>query len=84
MTRRVQPTHTSHLLVGHLLRQHDDAAVALDGGGEREADAGVARGRLDDGVARLQHAALLRVLDHAQRDPVLDAAARVEELTFGH
>ncbi len=44
---------------------------------------GIAGGRLDDGRTRLQQTTALRVQDHAQRRPVLDAAAGVEELKFG-
>ena len=41
------------------------------------ADAGVARGRLDDRAARLQAAVGLGRLDHGQRDPVLDRPAGI-------
>lgn len=44
----------------------------------------VSRGGLDDGVSRLQEPVFLSVLHHPQTDPVLDAAASVEELTLGH
>ena len=61
---------------GDLLRRHlvgDDAdeLVALDRGGEREPDAGVPGGRLDDRAPRLELAFRLCGLDHAQPDPVL-------------
>src|SRR5256885_1063299 len=45
-----------------------------------QADAGVAAGGLDDGAAGLQGAGLLGVLDHGQRDAVLDGAAGVAAL----
>ena len=51
--------------------------VALHGGHHGQADAGVARGRLDDRAAGLERAAALGVFDHRQRDPVLDRAAGV-------
>src|SRR5205085_10706979 len=63
-------------LVGH----HEDAAVALDGGADREPDAGVAGGRLDDRAARLQLPFALGRLDHRQPDAVLDRAAGVQVL----
>jgi hypothetical protein len=53
---------------------------SLDGGHEGQADARVARRRLDDDGARSQHAAGLGVLDHGQGDAVLDRAARVGAL----
>ena len=55
----------------------EDEPVALDRADQREADAGVARGRLDDDRAGPEDAARLGVLDHRQGDAVLDAAARV-------
>ena len=67
------------LLVGH----HEDAAIALERGGDREAVAGVAAGRLDDGPARLEEAGALGGLDHRQADAVLDRAAGVEHLQLG-
>ena len=39
---------------------------------------GIAGGRLDDGCARLQQAAPFGVQNHAQRGPILDAAAGIE------
>ena len=47
----------------------------------RKADPRVARGGLDDGGApRRDLAAVLGALDHRERDPVLDGAARVLHL----
>ena len=57
--------------------------VALLRGGEREADAGVAGGRLDDRPARLEQPVALGRLDHREADPVLDRAAGVEVLELG-
>jgi len=39
--------------------------------------------RLNDGVARLERAALLGVLDDGEREAVLDRRERVEELALG-
>lgn len=47
------------------------------------ANARIAARGLDQGVAGLDAAALLGLLDHAQGYPVLDAAAGVEELDLG-
>ena len=67
------------LLVGH----HEDAAVALERRGDRQAVAGVAARGLDDRAARLEQAVALGRLDHRQADAVLDRAARVEHLELG-
>ena len=56
----------------------EDQVVALGRADERERDAGVARGRLDDRVAaRLDPALGLGDVDHRHADAVLDAAGRV-------
>ena len=47
-------------LVGHDTHQ----AIALEGGGDGQPGAGVARGRLDDGRAWVQVASLFGGLDH--------------------
>lgn len=52
-------------------------------GGQCCANVRVAAGGLDEGVAGLDAAALLGLLDHAQGYSVLDAAASVEELDLG-
>ncbi len=77
--RAVRAQHRD-LLLAHLVRHHEDAAVALPGCRDREADAGVAGGRLDDRSARLQLPVALGGLDHREADPVLHRAAGVEEL----
>jgi hypothetical protein len=68
------------LLLGDLVRTGEDAPVALLLGNEREADAGVPRGRLDDRRARTQRPVAFGRLDHRERRPVLHASARVQEL----
>ena len=65
-------------LAAHALGHRDDEVVALRRAHERERDAGVAGGGLDDRApARLDPALGLGRLDHRHADPVLDAAARV-------
>jgi hypothetical protein len=71
------------LLLAHLVRHDEDAAVALSRGRDGEADAGVAGGRLDDRAARLELPVALGLLDHREPDPVLDRAAGVEVLELG-
>ena len=71
------------LLLAHLVGHDEDAAVALAGRCDGEADAGIARGRLDDRAARLQLPLALGLLDHREADPVLDRAAGVEVLELG-
>ena len=72
--------HQPPPLEAHALRHDQDQFVALDRGDHGEADAGIARGRLDDRAAGLQLAALLGVLDHRQRDAVLDRGAGIGAL----
>ena len=60
------------------LGHDDDAAVALHRGDERQRDAGVAAGRLDDhGLPGLDQAVALGRLDHREADAVLHAAGGV-------
>ena len=68
------------LLLTHLVRHHEDAAVTLVCGRDREPDAGVAGGRLDDRPARPEAPVVLGGLDHRDADAVLVRAAGVEEL----
>ena len=67
----------------HGFRHDEDQAVAARGGHEGEGDAGIARGRLDQGAAGLEGAGRLQRVDHADADAVLDAGDRVEELELG-
>ena len=48
--------------------------------GEREADAGITCGRLDDRAARFEQACFRGALDHPDSDPIFDRAAGIEEL----
>ena len=68
------------LLLAHLVGHHEDAAVALDRGRDREPDARVAGGRLDDRAARPEPSLPLGPLDHRQPDPVFHRAAGVQVL----
>ncbi|MNS23716.1 hypothetical protein D3C72_555410 [compost metagenome] len=70
------------LVLAHLVRHHEDAAVALHRGGHGQPDARVAAGGLDDGGAGLDQPALLGLLQHVERGAVLDAAAGVQALGF--
>jgi hypothetical protein len=72
--------HQAPALDAHAVGHDQDQRVALDRRHHRQADAGVARGRLDDGATGFQQAARLGVLDHGQRDAVLDRTARVGAL----
>ena len=80
---RAEGLQQRDLLAAHLVRHREDAAVALQRGDDREAGAGVPRGRLDDRPARLELSLALGRLDHRDRDPVLDRAAGVEEFELG-
>ena len=66
-----------HLLGRHLVGHDQDDAIALGPRHQRQAEAGVAGGRLDHGAAGLQAAVALGGIDHRQADPVLDRAAGV-------
>ena len=72
-----------HLLFRLLVGGGEDALVALDHRGNRQAHAGVARGAFDDGAAGLELAGLLGVLDHLQGHAVLDRVAGVDGLDLG-
>ena len=61
----------------HLVGHHEHHAVALGARDQRQAEAGVAGGGLDDRAAGLQAAVALGGLDHRQADAVLDRAAGV-------
>ena len=76
------PMQRQHLapLDRHRFRHGEDQLVAARGRHEGKADAGVARGRLDQRrLARLDAAVILHVDDHAERDAVLHARQRIEE-----
>ena len=64
------------------LGHRDNKRIAFRGADHGEADAGVAARRLDDGLAGLELAGLLRRLDDPQSQTVLDRAQRVEGLDF--
>ena len=64
----------------HAFGHDQDQLVALDRGDHRQADAGIAAGRLDDRAAGLELAVALGRLDHRQRDAVLDRPAGVGPL----
>ena len=71
------------LVLADLVGAHEDALVALLLGHHRQADAGVAGGRLDDRAAGLQLAGGLGRLDHPAGDAVLHGPAGVEVLHLG-
>jgi hypothetical protein len=77
--------HLQHLtpLDRHAGGHEDLDRIALDLGDRGEGDTGVARRRLDDGLARLETPVLLGLLDHVLRDAVLDRAERVLHLQLG-
>ena len=65
-------------LLTDLVLDIDAEFVAFGSRDGRQADAGVAARRLDDGIALVQQAAALRVLNHGVGDAVFDALVRVE------
>jgi len=62
------------------LRHDDDERVAFLRADHGKADAGVAAAGLNDGLAGLEKAALLRILNDAEGETVFDGAERVEGL----
>src|SRR5690606_31438740 len=71
-------------LLGDLVGDGADDAVAAHRPHDRQAYAGVAGGRLDNGAPGAEKPVLFRLLDHRDGDPVLDRAARIEHLHLGH
>ena len=68
------------LLLALRLRHHHDGPVAARIGDQRDADAGVAGGALDDRAAGLEDATFLGVEDDRETGAVLYRTARVHEL----
>ena len=66
----------------HRFGHGEDELVAFGRRHEREGDAGVAAGWLDDDGVLLEDAALLGVLNHGHADAVLDAAEGIEKFAF--
>lgn len=66
----------------HRVGHRQDQSVFANGGDERQADSGVAAGRLDDDAARFEQAFFLCVVDHGQRYAVFHAAGRIEIFEF--
>ena len=56
--------HQTATLYGHAVGHDQNQFVAFDRGDHGQPDAGVARGRLDDGRARLQFATLFSRFNH--------------------
>ena len=86
--RRVDDLGAVHLQQLGALRRHvvghdDLQRIALARADHRERDAGVAGGRLEDGLAGRDRAPLLGVLDQRARDAILDRAGRVVGLELG-
>jgi len=64
---------------------HDEGALDAPGGADHgQADAGVARGGLDDDGVGADFAGLLGGVEHGHGDAVLDAVARVHEFQLDH
>ena len=66
-----------HFLLAHLVRNDEPQPIAFVDCGEREPEAGVAGGCLDDRAARRKLALVLRGFDHPQADAIFDRAARI-------
>ena len=71
---QLAPLDAERLCHGHHQR------ISLGGADHGKADAGIAAGRLDHGLAGLQLAGFFGRLDHAERQAVLHRAKRIEGL----
>mmetsp|Transcript_96025 Transcript_96025/g.273767 ORF Transcript_96025/g.273767 Transcript_96025/m.273767 type:complete len:486 (-) Transcript_96025:54-1511(-) len=80
---RAEHAHELAALDAERLRHGDDALVAALGCKHGNGDAGVARGGLDNGVARLEETLRLGVLDDGEGEAVLDGRERVEVFALG-
>jgi hypothetical protein len=80
---RAECGHRLPALDRQVLGHHEDHAITHHRRRHRKRDAGIAAGRLDQSVARLDIPALLRAPDHRQGGPVLDRARRVVALQLG-
>ncbi len=69
-----------HALAGQAFRHHHQHAIALYRRDHRQRVAGIAAGRLDDGIARFEQTLLFSALDHVLGDARLDRAGRIDEL----
>ena len=72
-----QGLEVENFLATHLVRHHQQHAIALLSSYQGQAQAGIAGSGFDDGATRLQLATAFRSLDHGQGDAVLDRAAGV-------
>jgi hypothetical protein len=75
---RAQEAHELASLHAELLRHRHDQRVTLLGAHHREPDPGVAAGRFDDGLSRLQLPRAFRRFDDAQRQSILDRTQGIE------
>ena len=80
MTSAPQASEQLGALGGRVLGHDADQPVAALLGHHRQRDAGVARGRLEQGRTGVEQPVLLGLLDHGQRRTVLDRAGRVAVL----
>ena len=77
---RSEEAHQPAALDAEGLGHGDDERVALLCAHHGEADAGVAAGGLDHGLAGLELAGALGIFDHTKGEAVFDGAERVEGL----
>ena len=75
---RAEKAHQPAALDAERFGHRDDQRIAFRRAHHREPDAGVAARRLDHRLSRLELARLLRVLDDAEREAILDGAERIE------
>jgi len=79
---RAERFQIPHFFLAGFIRHHENRAVSSDRAGQRQADAGVAAGRFDDGAAGFQIAHAFGAVNHGLADAVFDAAAGIQRFNF--
>ena len=74
---RTQCVDDLFAFLAHILRHHDDHAIAFPHTTQCQADSGIAAGRFDDRHSRFQLSGLFRIFDHIQCNTVFDTAAGI-------
>ena len=80
---RAKGAHGLAALYALVFRHHQYHLVAAHRRRHRQRNAGVAAGRFDQGIARLDLAARLGLCDHRQRGPVFHRARRIIAFQLG-
>ena len=74
--------HCRTTLLGHVVRHHQDQAIIQHGRDHGQCNAGIAAGCFNQGIARPDISAQLRLMDHVVCRTVFDRPGRVVTLQF--